>query len=75
VACGERFTLLDLVGELEAVMGRKAEPEFAPPRPGDVKHSLASIDKARERFGYAPVVRFDEGIRYTVAFFGTNGGE
>jgi UDP-glucose 4-epimerase len=75
VACGQRSTLLDLVGELEQVMGRMAEPEFAPPQPGDVKHSLAAIDKARERFGYAPVVRFDEGIRCTVAFFGSGGGE
>jgi nucleoside-diphosphate-sugar epimerase len=75
VACGERSTVLELVRELEQVMGRKAEPEFASPRPGDVKHSLASIDKARERFGYAPLVRFGEGIRCTVAFFGTEGGQ
>jgi nucleoside-diphosphate-sugar epimerase len=69
VACGERFTLLDLVGELEAVVGKKAEPEFAPPRPGDVKHSLAAIGKASERLGYIPAVCFEEGIRHTVAFF------
>jgi nucleoside-diphosphate-sugar epimerase len=75
VACGQRSTLLDLVRELEQVMGRKAKPEFAPPRPGDVKHSQAAIDKACERFGYVPLVRFDEGIRCTIASFGTRGGE
>jgi nucleoside-diphosphate-sugar epimerase len=69
VACGERFTLLDLVRELEEVMGKKAEPEFAPPRPGDVKHSLAAIGKAGERLGYVPAARFEEGIRHTVASF------
>jgi UDP-glucose 4-epimerase len=65
-ACGERFTLLELVAQLEQIVGRKAEPEFAPSRPGEVKHSLAAIAKARQRLGYVPVVRFDEGIKYTV---------
>jgi nucleoside-diphosphate-sugar epimerase len=69
VACGERFTLLDLVGELEAVIGEKAEPKFTAPRPGDVKHSLAAIGKAGQRLGYDPAVCFEEGIRHTVAFF------
>ncbi len=48
-------------------MHKKAELEFAPAKPGDVKHSVAAIDRAHERLGYAPVVRFDEGLERTVA--------
>ncbi|MFC2015941.1 SDR family oxidoreductase [Chloroflexota bacterium] len=73
VACGERYTLLELVAGLEAATGVRADPEFAPPQPGDVKHSLASVDKARERLAYAPVVRFEEGLRRTIAFFDPGG--
>ena len=72
VACGELYTLLDLVAGLEEVMGVRADPEFAPPRPGDVKHSQASVRKARERLDYAPVVRLEEGLRRTVAFYGVD---
>ena len=69
-ACGERFTLLELVEGLEGIIGKQARPEFAPPRPGEVRHSLAAIEKARELLDYAPVVRFEDGLGRTVAFFG-----
>ena len=46
-----------------------AEPEFAAPRPGDVQHSQASIDKIRDRLGYAATHAIDEGLTETVAWF------
>ena len=73
-ACGERFTLLELVDALERVIGKKVECEFAAPRPGEVKHSLAAIEKARRHLGYTPLVGFDEGLRRVVAFL-RGGGE
>ena len=69
VACGERHTLLDLLRVLERATGVSADPQFAASRPGDVAHSLAAIERARERLGYAPAVRFVEGLDRTVAFF------
>jgi len=39
------------------------------PRPGDVRHSLADIGKAREVLGYAPRVDFEEGLRRTFAAY------
>jgi nucleoside-diphosphate-sugar epimerase len=68
VACGQRFELLQLVKALEDTIGKQTWPEFALPRPGDVQHSLAAIEKARERLGYTPAVCFDEGLRLTVEF-------
>ena len=47
VACGRRYTLLDLVAALNAILGTSLEPTFGPRRPGDVMHSLADIEKAR----------------------------
>ena len=45
------------------------EPKFAPDRAGDVKHSLAGIEKAKELLGYEVRVDFKEGLRRTIEFF------
>jgi nucleoside-diphosphate-sugar epimerase len=68
VACGERFTLLDLVAALNRILGTSIEPTFGPRRPGDGMHSLADIDKARTLLDYEPSVGFDEGLERTVAW-------
>jgi len=39
---------------------------FADARPGDVRHSVASIDAARELLGFAPTVGLEEGLAATV---------
>ena len=69
IACGESYTLLDLVKMINEILVKNLEPRFAPERPGDVKHSLASIDKARELLGYNVKVDFKEGLTRTIDFF------
>jgi len=69
VACGERYSLLDLLERLGRIVGRKADPEFRPARLGDVLHSQASIDKARRLFGFEARTGFEEGLRRTVEHF------
>jgi len=44
-------------------------PRYAEGRPGEVRDSLASIDKARALVEYQPVVDFREGLRQTVAYY------
>jgi UDP-glucose 4-epimerase len=66
IAYGRRVSLLDMVSELQALTGSSVEPRHVDPRPGDVKHSLAALDHARERLGYEPEVDFREGLRRTV---------
>jgi UDP-N-acetylglucosamine 4-epimerase len=46
-----------------------AEPELAAPRPGDVRHSQASIDRIRERLGYQATHGIEQGLTETVAWF------
>lgn len=69
LACGERFTLLELVAELNTILGTAIEPILGEARPGDVKHSLADITRAREMLGFEPIVRFNEGLRATAEWF------
>ena len=45
----------------------------APERPGDVKHTLADITRAREELGYKPLVTFWEGLEETIDWWGLDG--
>jgi UDP-glucose 4-epimerase len=69
VGTGERHTLNDLLRSLSTILGRDLSPEHVAPRPGDVRHSLADIGRARQHLGYEVKVRFEEGLRRTVAWF------
>ena len=71
VACGQQFTLLDLVASINAVLGTKIEPEFAPHRPGDVKASLADTSLAERLLGYQVQVDFEEGLRRSIDYYRT----
>jgi nucleoside-diphosphate-sugar epimerase len=70
VACGARYTLLDLYAELARIVGAELEPVFEALRPGDVKHSLAAIEVARQVLGYEPSVGWAEGLQQTVEWYG-----
>jgi nucleoside-diphosphate-sugar epimerase len=69
VACGVRYTLLDLIATLNDILGTGVEPIHTAPRPGDVRHSLADVAAAQEALGYEPEVDFYEGLRRTVAWY------
>lgn len=71
VAMGQSITLLDLIQALNALLGTDIQPHFAPPRTGDVLHSLADTRAARQQFGYEPQVDLAEGLRQTVAYYRT----
>ena len=68
VACGEQFTLNELLDKLRTIIGVQIKAKYDPPRQGDIRHSFATIDKL-VKFGYRPAVGFEEGLRKTVEFF------
>jgi nucleoside-diphosphate-sugar epimerase len=68
IACGERISLNDLVGELRRIIGTGVEASYVEARPGDVKHSLADVGRAEEMLGYRPAVSFSDGLERTVAY-------
>jgi len=68
-AGGRSITLLQLLAALNEVLGTAVEPEFAPPRPGDIRESMADISAARKLLGYEPQVEFLEGLRRSVAYY------
>ncbi|MBD3331323.1 NAD-dependent epimerase/dehydratase family protein [candidate division GN15 bacterium] len=68
VACGGQFTLNDLLDELRKIIGVSTKAKYVDPRPGDIKHSFAAIDKLAA-FGYKPTVEFTAGLEKTVEYF------
>ncbi len=56
-------TLLSLISQLEATLGKKSVLRFCPNQPGDMQITYANIEKARRILGYEPVTPIEEGIR------------
>ena len=69
VACGQSYTLLQLVDGINRALGTKIEPVFEPPRVGDVRDSLADISLARELLGYEPIIDFNDGLGRAIDFY------
>jgi UDP-N-acetylglucosamine/UDP-N-acetyl-alpha-D-glucosaminouronate 4-epimerase len=72
IACGQRITLLEMVAILNRLVGRDLPIEYGPPRTGDVRHSLADINRARQLLGYTPAVDVAEGLARTLAWYREN---
>lgn len=72
-ACGEQYSLLDLVTNLSDIMATDIKPKFAEPRAGDVRDSFADISRAVHFLEYDPRIKFVDGLRCTVDWFMTHG--
>jgi len=75
VACGEKNTLTQLVANLKEFLGEydaeihTISPIYGSEREGDVRHSLASIEKAQHLLGYAPLCLFKEGLQRSAEWY------
>jgi len=67
IACGARYTLMDIVSVIERELGVTAVCDHTAPRAGDVRHTLADIGKAERLISFKPTVGFAEGMARTVA--------
>ncbi|HEX9980744.1 MAG TPA: SDR family oxidoreductase [Flavobacterium sp.] len=77
-AFGDRNTLNDLVGYLKEFLAEfdnevaDVPVIYGPNRPGDIPHSLASIEKASRLLGYKPQYSFKDGLREAVKWYWEN---
>ena len=75
IASGDQVMLLELFGLLKELLQEyrsfvvDMEPTFLDPRPGDIRHSVASIEKARRLIGYAPTHALEEGLRVALGWY------
>ncbi len=71
IGSGRATDLLSLLALLSRLLHVEVQPEFAPPRPGDVRESLADITLAQRLLGYQPQVDFEEGLRRSIGYYRT----
>jgi len=75
VAFGASTSLNELLSLLKSLLSAHnpaiadIEAIYGPERAGDVKHSLADIDKARELLGYDPEIDFAAGMAKTISWY------
>jgi UDP-glucose 4-epimerase len=75
LAYGQATTVRELYDHLAGLarshgdVGEPVPPTFAPPRRGDVRHSLADSAEARTRFGFSPQFGLEVGLRRTFDWY------
>jgi UDP-glucose 4-epimerase len=69
MAGGKCVTLNDLAQTIMMLCKNKVDIVYEEVRPGDIKHSLADISKAKKGLGYIPEYDITEGLKQTVQWF------
>jgi len=68
IASATRITINHLVELICDLIPGRHEVRYGPPRPGDVRDSLADISAARDAFGFEPTVSIEEGLAEYLAW-------
>jgi nucleoside-diphosphate-sugar epimerase len=68
IAGSGTVSILQLIEELQKLFPDAMEPVFEAPRPGDIRHSIASIDRAAA-LGYRPEIALQVGLESTIEWF------
>ena len=69
VGCGARISVNELWRQITGILESKARAQYEPARVGDVRDSLASLDRSRRVLGYEPVVSLENGLQRTIESF------
>ena len=69
VGTGASVSLNQTLQLLRKLTGKELQAKYDPPREGDIRDSLADIDKARQMLGYEPTVMFEEGLQHTFEWY------
>ena len=70
ISTGKELSILQIFNAIAKRLGKtNIKPKFAPKRPGDVRRTLADIQKAKKELGYKASVQFEEGIQKSIDYF------
>ena len=69
IGAGGRLFLIDIYNYLCKALNKDVEPNYGPPRKGDVRDSNADISKARQLLGYDPEYDFEKGIALAIDWY------
>lgn len=66
---GGCYSLNYIWGLLQKIEGVEVAPRYGPPRPGDVRDSMADTAAAQAELGHAPRFSIEEGLKRTLEWF------
>jgi len=69
IACGQAVTVNETIDIINELLGKSIKPIYDPPRPGDVKHSLADITLAEKLLSYKPAISFKQGLQKAITWY------
>jgi len=69
IACNQRYSINQLWNTLTRITAKRLEPLFLDSKPGDIRHSLADISKAKKLLGYEVKIDFEEGLKKTLDYY------
>jgi UDP-N-acetylglucosamine 4-epimerase len=69
VACGDQFSLNDMISMLNVISGQEIYANYGPERIGDVRHSKADIQKIKKMISFDPIIKFNEGLKITYNWY------
>jgi len=67
IGTGYQISINQLFGSLCGILGCDVEPNYAPPRAGDIVHSLSSPERAKNILGWQAEIGLEEGLQNLVA--------
>jgi nucleoside-diphosphate-sugar epimerase len=68
IGTGLEVTINQLAREIIALSGSRSQVRYEPPRPGDIRRSVTTMDRAHALLDFRPRVGFQEGLRETLAW-------
>jgi nucleoside-diphosphate-sugar epimerase len=69
IACNKNINLNEIIILLSKYFKKDIKPIYKKERKGDMKHSLASIEKIKKDLSYEPIVYFNEGISKLIKWY------
>lgn len=69
VAYGERVTLNQLYDKIAKLLNSNIKPKYGPDRLGDIKHSLANIEKTKKYLKYNPQYNMNQGLELAIDWY------
>lgn len=66
IACGKQYSLDYMCESIIKKLNKEIIPEKINDRPGDIRHSLADISKAKKLIHYEPLIDFNTGLQLLI---------
>jgi UDP-glucose 4-epimerase len=69
IACSKGITVNTLAHKINKILGKDIRAKYLSERKGEVRNSVANIERANKLIGYEPNITFEEGLSKTIEWY------